>query len=184
MESLDSKDVADATIIKVNLSKRLTRLIAVFTSLYALLAACSSLMAARCTTRGLVAKNEAVYYQGLSTNEWAFFQSRNIRKELSEIKNKIPDPRFTGEADESFQKARDLESKRDHWNEVGKAYLDVTKTYGAALAFLQVAIILVPLTLIAETTIVFIFGNFLGCVGVGYLFLSFIEYLQIVRALS
>ncbi len=188
MEPLDVKDsVEQAT--KASRHKKLTRLVAVLTSIFAFLAAISGLMGARCTTRGIVAKNEAIYIQGIVTDTWAFFQSRNVRKELTDILEKIAPKhvekqdereRFKKERDELYAQAKAHELERDKWNLKSVEYLDVSKTFATAMTFLQVAVVLIPLNIILESMLLLFSGSFLGSIGIFYMVLSYTEYFKIL----
>jgi hypothetical protein len=184
MDPVDLKDVAMKGTKKPATSNNL---IAIFTSLFALLAAISSLFAGRCTTRGMLAKNEAIYLQSQSSDAWAFFQSRNTRIELINIEKAVSrqkDPEFDNkvaqlekERTETYTKARRFEADRDEWSTKSNRYLDLSKTFASALAFYQSSIILIPLTLLVGNLALLWMGVALGSTGTIFLIISFIQYL-------
>jgi hypothetical protein len=188
MEPLEVKDSVEQAV-KAARHKKLTRMVAILTSIFAFMAAISGLMSARCSTRGIVAKNEAIFMQGLVTDTWAFFQSRNIRKELTDILEKVAPKhvekqdereRFKKERDDLFAKAKAYEVDRDQWNSKSVEYLDVSKTFASAMTFLQVAVVLIPLNIILESLILLFTGSLMGFVGITFMIISYKDYFHIL----
>lgn len=188
MEPLDVKEAVDYVSANSSRKKKLTRLIAVLTSIFAFLAAFNGLMSARCTTRGMVAKNDAIYFQGLVSDTWAYFQSRNIRSEITDVLERVSSKklekddrqRFKRESDELYDKAKKYENERDMWNSKSSSYLDVSKTFATAMTFLQVAVVLVPLNLILESAFLLFSGSILGSIGFVYMLLAYKDYFNLI----
>jgi hypothetical protein len=84
--------------------------------------------------------------------------------------------RFKAEEDKLYSDAKQKEFERDRWNKKSTEYLDVSKTFASALAFFQVAIILVPLTLLVQSMILFSMGSLLGSAGLIYLVIAYFQY--------
>ena len=199
MDALDTKDtLARASEQQGTLpstlahSERLRRAVAILTSIVALFAATGGLMSIRCNTRAMIAKNEAIMAQETATDKWAFFQSRNVRQEVaelflesaaspkkrSELQAKVN--RFKLQADKSYGDAKAIEVQRDHWNIKSVQYIETSKTFSSSLAFLQVALIFLPLTLLVNSLVLFAMGNILGVSGAVLLALGYVEYFKIL----
>ncbi len=186
MDPIAAKDAIEQFRAKPDADADLSTRIAVFTAVFAFAASFSGLMSNRCTTRGMIAKNEAVLAQAEISDQWAYYQSRNIRIEIAELVGKQTPARLlkvekmTRERDEISQRARVKEKERDSLNEKSTRYLELSKLFASALVLLQVAVLLVPLTLIVKKMPLLQFGCLIGVVGIGYLFFAYVRYFQAI----
>ena len=169
MEPLDIKDKMDAAPKEVIVLSKNARTIALFTALFALVASVANLMAARCTTRAIMQKNEAIILQSQVSDAWAYYQSKNIRSEITQVlagdKHKDRIAELEKDKSDLMNKARELEALRDGHNRKSDAYSEVSKTFASAVTFLNSALILIPLTMLVDQLLLLYVGVSLGSVG-------------------
>ena len=178
---------------------RLIRVSTYLTSLIALLSAFAGIMSSRCTTRGLVAKNDAIFKQETATNAWAYFQSRNIRLEISELGEKLVQTkniksspfhkgestydqrvkRLADERDKTYNDAKQIEKDRDELNERSALYLECSRLFASALVLLQVALVMTPLTMLLRQKNILAMALSVGAVGCVYLAIAYGTYFRI-----
>jgi hypothetical protein len=190
-EPLDTKGTLDQVLQFAAEEPRLTRAVTVFTSFFALLAAFSGLMGSRCTTRGIVAKNDAILAQNAVVDEWIYFQAKNIRSDIGELalalvknpeaqkKNKDRLKSFGERKEQISSDAKAFQAERDNLNRRSAAYLDVSRYFASALILLQVALILTPLTLLVRKRQLLNVGSVIGLLGIGYLFVAIVQFFRV-----
>ena len=169
---------------------RLVNRISILTSILALSATFAGIMSTRCTIRGTIDKNDAIFAQAMAADQWSYYQSRNIRIEIAELFDSLPQARKTGlkekidklqaEKKEIFALASTHAKERDAWNEKSKQYLEVSKTFASALVLLQVAIVLVPLTLLVRKRLLLQTGTLVGSVGLCFLIVAYFQYFRVL----
>jgi hypothetical protein len=169
------------------------KLVTLATSLLALLAAIAGLTASRCTTRGIVAKNEAILAQNIITDQWAYYQSKNIRQDIHELalgmqpqgisaQQKIQKAaqieKLRQQREEISALARSKEKERDLQNKLAEYYLEVSRTFACALVLLQVALVLTPMTLLVKKRSLLTLGSAIGALGMVYFLWGFVEFFK------
>jgi hypothetical protein len=181
----------------------LNKRVSLITSLIAILAAMSGIFASRCTTRGQVFKNNAIQAQESISNEWAYYQSRNFRIEIADlgtlILSRLPGAqktdlsentlrlkreRLTREKQLTFEKARQLEQKRDKLDLISINYFDLGKYFASALVIFQIALMLIPIVLIGRKLKVLDYTVTLSLAGLVVLAFSFIRYFSVIFLVS
>lgn len=118
--------------------KERPNMLSLLTALLALSAALSGVLLGRCNTRCLLAKNEAILAQGRAADSWAFYQSRNIRAEVLELRTDL----VQGKA------------ARDRLNEKSNSYLGALRLFVTSLVLLQIALALSPVYLAVKRDLV------------------------------
>jgi hypothetical protein len=176
----------------------LSKRVSLVASLIAILAAFSGIFASRCTTRGQVYKNNAIEIQSAVANEWAFYQSRNFRIEISELGSLIlanlPKTahsksdkqqielrtRLQAEKETTFEKAKKLEKDRDALDVVSMTYFDLAKYFASALVIFQIALMMIPIVLIGRRAKFLDYTVGLSLSGIAVLGLSFLKYFSVL----
>ena len=160
--------------------------LSLLTALFALCAALAGILFNRSNNRCLIAKNEAIMAQAQANDLWEFYQSRNMRVEITELNIALavamPRAVKTGldekikklksEKDVTFVQARKAEAERDRFNQISESYLDVLRRFSLSLAFLQLALALSPVFLALRRPAVLWAAVCIGGAGIALLLLG------------
>jgi hypothetical protein len=160
-------------------------LVALFTTLFASLAAVSGIFSSQYSTRAVIAKSEANYYQDMASNEWAFYQSRNIRKEIAEVagllakssqfahQKEVLMQKYEAQKPEVTSKARDYENQRNLFYKRGELYTVISQFFMISLILFQLGLLFVPICLYAKRTRFLFVGLIFGIFGLSTMVYAF-----------
>jgi hypothetical protein len=190
-EPLETKRVMEGLIRGTLSRQQLNLAVTIATSFFALCAALSGLMATRSSGRALLHKNDAILAQAELTNQWNFYQSRNIRAEIGALASQFPKKPATlkelasrvgelrEERDRIYVDARELERKRDAENTLSSGFAIAFRGFSSALILLQVALVLIPMTMFVERRTPLFVGTALGASGIAIFVEALAQYLAL-----
>ncbi len=163
--------------------------ISILSACLALFSALSSLMLTRSFNRSVMTKSEEAIVQAKITDQWAYYQSKNIRLDIlqSSTQNKISKENQKKEQDleikknEIYKTARELEKQKDELNIKSQRLSDIAQFFSSAVALIQIALMLMPLTYLKESKNFFLMGAGIGGVGVLLLFAGLARFLMLAH---
>ncbi len=153
----------------------------------AVLVATVSLLGHRTHTEEILLKNEEVLLQNKVTDQWAYYQAKNIRRHNDELfadittvvatkdagaagklqeKYRAEADRYKDEQKELDAKARELESEGQLTRREGDLTRRKADRFDLGEVFLEVALVITSITLLSGRRIFWHFGTLLGAAGV------------------
>jgi hypothetical protein len=159
----------------------LLRTIAVTTSLFAAIAAISSLQAGGTVNEALAQKTDAAVLQAKASDQWAYYQAKGLKATVTELSKNTwvaldkpaPDElaksleKYTEDQKSSREKAEEFEKQRDEKNEEAEHLMHHHHFYAQSVALLQVAIALGAVAALTRKRLVWVGSALLGAVGCG-----------------
>jgi hypothetical protein len=138
--------------------------------------------------------------QTLASDQWAFFQSKSIKKDLFEMRRENLEiqvalldkqkgsetliDKYNGMIADYTQKINTYESEREAITKVAKGYENIrdesklhSGKFGIAVIFLQISILLSSIATLSKKKFVWICGLILGVVGILYFIDGFFLFL-------
>jgi hypothetical protein len=153
----------------------------------AVLVATVSLLGHRTHTEEIILKNEEILLQNKVTDQWAFYQAKNIRRHNDELfadltsviatKNaegaaKLQEKyqgeadRYKGEQKELDAKARELENEGELIRHEGELTRRKADRFDLSEVFLEIALVITSITLLSGRRIFWHLGLFMATAGV------------------
>jgi hypothetical protein len=193
-EALETKEHMEHLEHASNEDPKLGKLVAVTTSILALLAAFTALQAESYFSKAIMSKNEAIMKQNGASDTWAHFQSKSMKMEFNRLAillkgdhktsashasgekageteaDKIA--RYEKDKEEISAEAKKLEAERDELNHHSEHFLHLQHGFASTLTIFQVAIVLSTISLIVRRRSVYGLGTTVGLIGLVYLVIS------------
>lgn len=146
--------------------------ISIVSAFLALLSALSSLMLTRTLNRSVLAKNEEAITQSQIADQWAYYQSKNIRLEIRQRLQEIKEPTEVADTlDLELKKfnisdeARRLEKVKESLQASSRLLAELAQHFSAAVALLQVALMLMPIVYLRDSRTFLSIAGALGMLG-------------------
>jgi hypothetical protein len=157
----------------------LLRTIALTTALFAALAAIAALEAGSTVNEALALKTEATRLQAEASDQWAYYQAKNLKATVTEGSRAIylaldkPAPeeltknleRYAEDQRRANEKARELERERDAKGAEADHLMHRHHYFAQAVALLQVAIALGAVAALTRRRPVWLGSTLLGAIG-------------------
>jgi len=152
----------------------------------AVLVATVSLLGHRMHTEEIILKNEEILLQNKVTDQWAFYQAKNIRRHNDELfadlttviatKNaegaaKLQEKyqgeadRYKGEQKELDAKARELENEGELTRHEGELTRRKADRFDLSEVFLEIALVITSITLLSGRRLFWLLGLFMATAG-------------------
>lgn len=157
---------------------KLTQTASVLVAILAFIAAVSSLMLSRSLNRSVLAKNEEAIVESKITDQWTYYQTKNIRLDIMdaihEVMNQKNHPKKTVKAKsfelskkkrEIFSSARSLEKERDQLRSKSAYYSSIAQQFSMAGGLVQLSILLLSLVLLSQSHVMFRIALYSGAFG-------------------
>lgn len=148
-----------------------SRWLAVTTALIAVGAAIASLESGDLANRALLAKNDAVLFQGRATNQWGYYQAKRIKMHFLEA---VPSAagdlhRYQVEQAEIRQRAEELDRQTEAANQVSERFLERHHRAALAVTTFQIAIALAAMSALLRRKPLWIFSLAMAAGGLAFL---------------
>ncbi|OQW53441.1 MAG: hypothetical protein A4S09_07530 [Proteobacteria bacterium SG_bin7] len=171
----------------------LRTLVTVLTAFVAFLSTLSTVMMNRSLNRSLLFKNQESILQTEITDQWNFFQSRNLRIEISEVLEAMPgtsnklsnDKKLKKEEwikkrDELYETAKNLEKQKQGLSEKSRFFYRISGVFVYAVALLQFSILLLPIVILYESKPLMIFSGTISGLGLIFALYGIIQFLKMI----
>ena len=166
----------------------LLRTIALTTALFAAFAAVASLLAGGTVNEALALKTEATQLQAQASDQWAYYQAKDIKATVFEAQKGVlagedkpiaPETekniqRYKDEQAEAKKKAEELEHERDEKSKEADQLIHRHHYFAYSVALLQVAIALGAVAALTRKRLAWIGSTALGLVGAGVFLWAFL----------
>ena len=159
---------------------RLLRMISLSTALIAAIGAVAALQAGDTVNEALGLKSDAATLQGQASDQWALYQAKGIKGAVADaiaatwtaagkaIPAGVSSARYAAEQRAIEQKARALESERDHVSHEAESLLRRHHRFANAVALFQVAIALGAISALTRMRVVWYGSLILGAAGLAF----------------
>lgn len=165
--------------------------VTVLTIFFAFVSALSTMMMSRSFNRNLVSKTEVAILESRIADQWAYYQSKNIRKDIVKLAQtitkdkrlRLEDFEDTDELDSKreaiYTNARILESKRDELNKKSERMGKVAHNFASSVALLQIALMMIGLHMIRPARNTLYFGFGMGGLGTLLFAASLFQFIRV-----
>lgn len=167
-----------------------TNWVTIITSILALIAALSSILASRCAVRGTLAKNDAILKQNKATDLWSYYQAKAMRVDIdhlavwtvhdAKIKKYLEEKIIEVEQQKKdlLAQAREAEADRDKLNYKSEHSMQSSRDFTNAQGLLQLAVLLAPMALIVHRRRVLVLSTIIGSFGFIYFIVGCVHYIK------
>lgn len=141
------------------------KLSALFSAIFAVMAAITGLQAAHYANDAMVEEIEA-------SDQWSYFQAKGIKSMIVESQGRLLGElgKTHGEQDQQAQKYHDeqaeIKAKAEEKNEAAKHHLEQHEILASAVTMFQVAIAMIAIAVLSRRKRYLGFSGLLGCIGV------------------